>query len=119
MQDTDFNQAVQDLDQYSDLLKDLAEHDTLEYEISDWLLHHKAGLEEEIQKFYRPNYELFPESMYYIYLNDYKREVLKTVKEHISQGLNLNPELLAERITEDFLINLLGPRFFEPPKETT
>ena len=75
----------------------------------------KAELEAEVRKAYKPNYELFPSSMYEIYLENYKKNAIRIVKENIALSFNLNPEEM-NNVDESFLAAVFGSGFFEPNK---
>jgi hypothetical protein len=85
-----------------------------ELEIAEWLQIHKDGLQEKINKTHNPAYHLFPDSLYFIYLENYENNVIDIIKKEI-QELQLNPEenLI---INKDFVIMVLGKEILIPNK---
>mgnify|MGYP001589935128 CR=1 FL=1 len=85
-----------------------------EQDVKDYLLQHKEGLEDEIRKNVKECSDLFPPSLYNIYLEQYRDKALEIIKENVGQSFNLTPEELHLILTEKFVIMTLGDKILCP-----
>ena len=83
-----------------------------ECEIANYLLQHKEGLEELIKKNVKEHSDLFPPSLYNIYLEQYKEAALQIIRDQLINYYT--PEELSLIISEKFVIMVLGDCFLCP-----
>jgi translation initiation factor 2 beta subunit (eIF-2beta)/eIF-5 len=85
----------------------------LELEISEWLLLHKDGLKDKLKV--NTAHHLLPDSLYFIFLDDYSDNMMSLLKKEIQESFNITPEenLL---INKKFVIMALGEQFLIPNK---
>ncbi len=88
----------------------------LECDVAEWLLQHKDGLLSELEARHNINYQLFPDSLFYIYLDQYEQGALSIVQNKIVESFNTNLEDVSF-LTKDFVVKLLGVNFLQPKKE--
>lgn len=91
------------LNEDSDTLLNLSPFDCLEYDIAQWLLQHKEGLQAKLNTLYRPASHLFPPALLDVYLHQYSEGATHIIQQEISNSFNLDPETLQTRINKDFI----------------
>lgn len=104
------------IERHKNTFQSLAEKDTLEYDLAQWVLQHKEGLHDKIAHLHRPNNHLFPETLQEIYFHQYEEAVLDVLKKEISESFNLDPETLTSRVTKQF-ISSIAQDLLDPKKE--
>jgi hypothetical protein len=85
----------------------------------DALYHFLTNREEikaEIDASHNKQAHLFPPAFYDIYLENFKKNGLKIITNHIS-SFNLSPESIYGTINEENINNILGQDFLRPPRE--
>lgn len=82
------------LAEHSDLFDSLAETNILEYDMSHYILQHKEGLAEQVNKLRKPHHELFPPSLQDVYAHQFEEEAFKVIRKAIQDSFQLDPENL-------------------------
>lgn len=105
-------QALIDL---SPILDALAPYDTIEYEISEFILKNKDELRAKIVELYRPHH-LFPDSIADVYYEEFANQALKVIQKECGEHLNLDQETILTISTES--VNILDKTILSLPKES-
>lgn len=87
----------------------------LEWDIGEYLLDNKEKLQDKLTHLKRNQTDLYPVSLYEIYLHQYEEEAVKIIRNDISLSLNLDPEN-SLRVNSK-LIKLLAADLLRPAKE--
>ena len=77
---------------HKQLYEDLALVDTLEYDITEYILKHKEGFKDKLDPLRKTNTDLFPDTLYEIYAHQFENVALKLIKDEVTQAFNLDPE---------------------------
>lgn len=95
------------LEDHKSLFEQLEPYDTLEYEIAQYALQHKEGLQDKMNALKKDKSEFFPTELYHVYLDQYTEEALSSIRNEISKALNLDPEQ-SLRVTKE-VIDTVAP----------
>jgi hypothetical protein len=104
------------LEKHKDTFDRLEEKDTLEYDMSSYLLENMDSLKIKLKQFNREHHEFFPETLYNLYLDQYKEAAITLLRDEVGTALNLDPENRL-RLTES-IINKVAGELLSPTKET-
>lgn len=111
-----FKDAVEKiLVQHGDLFKSLAEHDTLEYDASQWILQNIDELKDKLKQLTPKEEDVNPESLRSIYLSQYEEEAVRIIRAEVTEAFKLDPEN-ALRIDAD-CVKLVARELLKPIKE--
>lgn len=88
----------------------------LEYELAAILLDNKSNIQDKVNKSHNVAYNLFPDHIQDIYLDNYSDNVLSIVKREIQDLINLSPEEVSMFVTKEFITMILGKEIFKPIK---
>jgi hypothetical protein len=102
------------LDRHSQLFQALAPYDTLEYDIAQYILQHKEGLQDKISHLYKPSWQLFPDSIQDIYLEQYEQGVLSILRDELKDAFQLDPEMMQTRISTEFIKKIASDLLIPP-----
>jgi hypothetical protein len=93
MSNKKFEETVKDiLETHKNIFESLAPYDTLEYEIGEWLVHNKDSLIEKLELLKKDKVDMFPQSLYDVYLHQYEEAAINLIRSEVTQALNLDPE---------------------------
>lgn len=90
--------------------------DVLEYDVAQFLLANKTELKEKLKPYIKTQAELFPESLYNIYLHQYEEKAFEVILDTIAEVFKLDPEGRLEVSKE--LIRKVAGDLLSPEKES-
>lgn len=90
------------IEKHKNTFKKLEPFDILEYDIAQYVLQHKEGLQDKMNALKKDKSEFFPTELYHVYLDQYTEEALSSIRNEISKALNLDPEQ-SLRVTKEVI----------------
>lgn len=82
-----------------------------------WLLRHKEGLVDELLSIHNTSYHFLPDSLYEIYLENYKKRALNLIKDKAQNEFQLDPYQTTSILTEEFVVKYVGDVLSPKQKE--
>lgn len=88
-----FDEVVDEiLNKHSKLFEDLAKVDTLEYEAGQFIVMNKDEIKTLLRPLRKKQTDLYPDSLYSIYLQDYEEHAIKIIRDLVVSELKLDAE---------------------------
>lgn len=89
----EYDEMVKDvLERHKDLFEALAPIDILEYDVAQYIITNQEAFREKLKPYVKSQPEMFPPSLYEIYLHQYEAKAFEVILDTVSEVFNLDPE---------------------------